>query len=67
MSWHDDINVADLVYQKTGATREEIIEKYKTSPDANTRGFEVNGHILGVDCFSTNNFIFYCCKKEEED
>lgn len=56
------IQIERKVFSKTKATRQEIEQAYKKCLNAGetSRGFEINGQVLGVDRQQVNDFIFWC-------
>lgn len=56
------IQIERKVFSKTKATRQEIEQAYLKCLNAGetSRGFEINGQVLGVDRQRINDFIFWC-------
>ena len=58
------IKIERKVFSKTKATRCEIEKEYRICLNKGeiTRGFVVNGQILGVDTQRNEDLIFWCCE-----
>lgn len=62
------IKIERKVFSKTKASRSEIEKEYRICLNKGdiSRGFVVNGQILGVDAQRTEDFIFWCCEMAKE-
>lgn len=56
------IEISETVLRETQTTFEEIKKLYKQALNKgeSSRGFIVNGHLLGIDRSRSRDLIFYC-------